>query len=171
MFGVLALKPWYWHSGWGGAANPIYITACTHLTLVRALPLQTRATSPPCLRPTKIRRNLVTMVVNWKCKDVWAKNTLAGLGLGQLLSLLITSTGLASSDLAKKGSFSPVGTVALVSWSKFGWAFSLSVVVLYFTLSIVDFLCFGFDMLFLSRFIWNSVQYCRISMTLYVYLG
>ncbi|XP_071723176.1 uncharacterized protein [Rutidosis leptorrhynchoides] len=36
-------------------------------------------------------------------KDFWTKKTLAGLGLGQLLSLLITSTGFTSSELARKG--------------------------------------------------------------------
>ncbi|KAM1142852.1 hypothetical protein ACFX1X_032173 [Malus domestica] len=36
-------------------------------------------------------------------KDFWVKKTLVGLGLGQFLSLLITSTGFSSSELAKKG--------------------------------------------------------------------
>jgi len=36
-------------------------------------------------------------------KKYWTKNTLIGLALGQFLSLLITATGFASSDLAKKG--------------------------------------------------------------------
>lgn len=39
-------------------------------------------------------------------KEFWTKKTLVGLGLGQFLSLLITSTGFASSELARKGSFS-----------------------------------------------------------------
>lgn len=38
-------------------------------------------------------------------KDFWTKKTLVGLGLGQFLSLLITSTGFSSSELAKKGLF------------------------------------------------------------------
>lgn len=33
------------------------------------------------------------------------KKTVVGLGLGQFLSLLITSTGFASSELARKGMF------------------------------------------------------------------
>lgn len=37
--------------------------------------------------------------------EFWTKNTLVGLGLGQLLSLLVTSTGFSSSELAKKGCF------------------------------------------------------------------
>ncbi|KAK6122887.1 hypothetical protein DH2020_043353 [Rehmannia glutinosa] len=40
-------------------------------------------------------------------KDFCAKSTLLGLGLGQLLSLLITSTGFSSSELAKKGINAP----------------------------------------------------------------
>lgn len=36
-------------------------------------------------------------------KEFWVKKTLVGLGLGQFLSLLITSTGFSSSSLAKKG--------------------------------------------------------------------
>lgn len=36
---------------------------------------------------------------------IWTPNTLIGLGLGQFLSLLITSTGFTSSQLAKKGIF------------------------------------------------------------------
>ena len=38
-------------------------------------------------------------------KDFCTKKTLIGLGLGQFLSLLITSTGFASSELAKRGAF------------------------------------------------------------------
>ncbi|KAK7304290.1 hypothetical protein VNO77_45158 [Canavalia gladiata] len=37
----------------------------------------------------------------------WTRHTLVGLGLGQFLSLLITSTGFASSELAKKGINAP----------------------------------------------------------------
>ncbi|KAL3635007.1 hypothetical protein CASFOL_022061 [Castilleja foliolosa] len=44
-------------------------------------------------------------MVNWK--GLWTKNTLLGLGLGQFLSLLITSTGFSSSELAKKGINAP----------------------------------------------------------------
>lgn len=36
---------------------------------------------------------------------LWTKKTWIGLGLGQILSLLITSTGFSSSELAKQGSF------------------------------------------------------------------
>jgi hypothetical protein len=36
-------------------------------------------------------------------KKYFTKNNLIGLGLGQFLSLLITATGFASSDLAKRG--------------------------------------------------------------------
>lgn len=36
-------------------------------------------------------------------KEFWTKKTLIGLGLGQVLSLLITATGFASNDLAKRG--------------------------------------------------------------------
>lgn len=36
-------------------------------------------------------------------KEFWTKKTLVGLGLGQFLSLLITSTGFTSSELAKRG--------------------------------------------------------------------
>ncbi|KAH6809186.1 solute carrier family 35 protein [Perilla frutescens var. frutescens] len=39
--------------------------------------------------------------------EFWTKNTLVGLGLGQLLSLLVTSTGFSSSELAKKGINAP----------------------------------------------------------------
>lgn len=35
----------------------------------------------------------------------WTRKTLIGLGLGQFLSLLITSTGFTSSELAKRGIF------------------------------------------------------------------
>ncbi|XVE84568.1 hypothetical protein DITRI_Ditri17bG0023500 [Diplodiscus trichospermus] len=41
------------------------------------------------------------------CKQFWTKKTLVGLGLGQFLSLLITSTGFSSSELAKKGINAP----------------------------------------------------------------
>ncbi|XP_051150058.1 uncharacterized protein LOC127264530 isoform X1 [Andrographis paniculata] len=41
------------------------------------------------------------------CKGFWTKATLYGLALGQLLSLLITSTGFSSSELAKKGINAP----------------------------------------------------------------
>ncbi|KAK4381904.1 Solute carrier family 35 member F1 [Sesamum angolense] len=44
-------------------------------------------------------------MVNWK--NFWTKNTLLGLGLGQLLSLLITSTGFSSSALANQGINAP----------------------------------------------------------------
>ncbi|XP_040985873.1 solute carrier family 35 member F1-like isoform X2 [Juglans microcarpa x Juglans regia] len=40
-------------------------------------------------------------------KEFWTKKTLIGLGLGQLLSFLITSTGFTSSELAKKGINAP----------------------------------------------------------------
>ncbi|KAJ7979071.1 Solute carrier family 35 member F1 [Quillaja saponaria] len=40
-------------------------------------------------------------------KKIWTKKTLIGLGLGQFLSLLITSTGFTSSELAKKGINAP----------------------------------------------------------------
>ncbi|KAK6914414.1 Solute carrier family 35 member SLC35F1/F2/F6 [Dillenia turbinata] len=40
-------------------------------------------------------------------KKFWTKKTLVGLGLGQFLSLLITSTGFSSSELAKKGIDAP----------------------------------------------------------------
>ncbi|WJX75074.1 hypothetical protein P8452_58643 [Trifolium repens] len=40
-------------------------------------------------------------------KKYFTKNNLIGLGLGQFLSLLITATGFASSDLAKKGINAP----------------------------------------------------------------
>ncbi|GMP55183.1 hypothetical protein CsSME_00020073 [Camellia sinensis var. sinensis] len=37
----------------------------------------------------------------------WTKKTLVGLGLGQFLSLLITSTGFSSSELARRGINAP----------------------------------------------------------------
>lgn len=40
-------------------------------------------------------------------RDVWTKKTLVGLGLGQFLSLLITSTGFSSSELARRGINAP----------------------------------------------------------------
>ncbi|KAE8712315.1 mediator of RNA polymerase II transcription subunit 28-like [Hibiscus syriacus] len=40
-------------------------------------------------------------------KQFWTKKTLVGLGLGQFLSLLITSTGFSSSELAKNGINAP----------------------------------------------------------------
>ncbi|KAK9206022.1 hypothetical protein WN943_016293 [Citrus x changshan-huyou] len=40
-------------------------------------------------------------------KEFWTKKTLLGLGLGQFLSLLITSTGFSSSELARKGINAP----------------------------------------------------------------
>ncbi|XP_031405934.1 solute carrier family 35 member F2-like isoform X2 [Punica granatum] len=40
-------------------------------------------------------------------KEFWTKKTLVGLALGQFLSLLITSTGFSSSELAKKGINAP----------------------------------------------------------------
>ncbi|XP_061992962.1 uncharacterized protein LOC133710836 isoform X1 [Rosa rugosa] len=40
-------------------------------------------------------------------RELWVEKTLVGLGLGQLLSLLITSTGFSSSELAKKGINAP----------------------------------------------------------------
>jgi solute carrier family 35 protein F1/2 len=36
-------------------------------------------------------------------KEFWTKKTLVALGLGQFLSLLITSTGFSSSELARRG--------------------------------------------------------------------
>ncbi|XP_022849152.1 solute carrier family 35 member F1-like isoform X1 [Olea europaea var. sylvestris] len=41
------------------------------------------------------------------CQEGLSKNSVVGLGLGQFLSLLITSTGLLSSELAKKGINAP----------------------------------------------------------------
>ncbi|KAF6162387.1 hypothetical protein GIB67_012535 [Kingdonia uniflora] len=41
------------------------------------------------------------------CERFWSKNTLISLGLGQFLSLLITSTGFSSSELARKGINAP----------------------------------------------------------------
>ena len=41
-------------------------------------------------------------------KEFWTKKTLVGLGLGQFLSLLITSTGFSSSELARRGLSSAV---------------------------------------------------------------
>ncbi|CAL0308245.1 unnamed protein product [Lupinus luteus] len=40
-------------------------------------------------------------------KEFWSRNTLVGVALGQFLSLLITSTGFSSSELAKKGINAP----------------------------------------------------------------
>ncbi|CAK7348960.1 unnamed protein product [Dovyalis caffra] len=40
-------------------------------------------------------------------KEFWTKKTLVALGLGQFLSLLITSTGFSSSELARKGINAP----------------------------------------------------------------
>lgn len=40
-------------------------------------------------------------------KGFWTKKTLVGLGLGQFLSLLITSTGFSSSELARRGINAP----------------------------------------------------------------
>lgn len=40
-------------------------------------------------------------------KEFWTKKTLTGLGLGQFLSLLITSTGFTSSELANRGINAP----------------------------------------------------------------
>ncbi|KDP42859.1 hypothetical protein JCGZ_23801 [Jatropha curcas] len=40
-------------------------------------------------------------------KEIWTKKTLVGLALGQFLSLLITSTGFSSSELAKRGINAP----------------------------------------------------------------
>ncbi|VFQ63027.1 unnamed protein product [Cuscuta campestris] len=40
-------------------------------------------------------------------KELWSKKTILSLGLGQALSLLITSTGFASSELARKGINAP----------------------------------------------------------------
>lgn len=40
-------------------------------------------------------------------KEFWTKKTLFGLGLGQFLSLLITSTGFSSSELARRGINAP----------------------------------------------------------------
>ncbi|XAR71127.1 hypothetical protein NMG60_11028247 [Bertholletia excelsa] len=42
-----------------------------------------------------------------RLKEFWTKKTLVGLGLGQLLSLLITSTGFSSSQLARRGVNAP----------------------------------------------------------------
>lgn len=44
-------------------------------------------------------------MVSWK--DFWSKKTLIGLILGQILSLLITSTGFSSSELARRGINAP----------------------------------------------------------------
>ncbi|KAJ8755310.1 hypothetical protein K2173_019108 [Erythroxylum novogranatense] len=40
-------------------------------------------------------------------KEFWSQKTLVGLGLGQFLSLLITSTGFSSSELARRGVNAP----------------------------------------------------------------
>uniref|UniRef100_A0A7N0TRX0 Uncharacterized protein n=1 Tax=Kalanchoe fedtschenkoi TaxID=63787 RepID=A0A7N0TRX0_KALFE len=42
-----------------------------------------------------------------RLNQVLTKKTLTGLGLGQFLSLLITSTGFSSSELARKGINAP----------------------------------------------------------------
>ncbi|CAK9139485.1 unnamed protein product [Ilex paraguariensis] len=39
--------------------------------------------------------------------EIWNKKTLVGLGLGQFLSLLITSTGFSSSELSRRGINAP----------------------------------------------------------------
>ncbi|GMP78331.1 hypothetical protein CsSME_00034284 [Camellia sinensis var. sinensis] len=46
-------------------------------------------------------------------KEIWAKKTLLGLGLGQFLSLLITSTGFSSSELARRGINAPTSQTFL----------------------------------------------------------
>ena len=38
-------------------------------------------------------------------KEFFTKKTVVAIGLGQLLSLVITSTGFSSSELARKGLF------------------------------------------------------------------
>ncbi|KAF8041323.1 hypothetical protein BT93_A0054 [Corymbia citriodora subsp. variegata] len=45
--------------------------------------------------------------MGFSSKEFWTKKTLVGLVLGQFLSLLITSTGFSSSELAKKGINAP----------------------------------------------------------------
>ncbi|KAI6699219.1 hypothetical protein NL676_019338 [Syzygium grande] len=45
--------------------------------------------------------------MGFRLKEFWTKKTLVGLVLGQFLSLLITSTGFSSSELAKKGINAP----------------------------------------------------------------
>lgn len=73
-----------------GTANPIIF------------PLHSEISSSTAALVTTHRNLIIRMI--WKYKDVWTKKTLVGLGLGQLL----TSTGLTSSELAKKGPFSPL---------------------------------------------------------------
>ncbi|KAL7177010.1 hypothetical protein ACSBR2_030360 [Camellia fascicularis] len=53
------------------------------------------------------RVNMVTF------KEIWVKKTLLGLGLGQFLSLLITSTGFSSSELARRGINAPTSQTFL----------------------------------------------------------
>ncbi|KAL7209284.1 hypothetical protein ACSBR1_030924 [Camellia fascicularis] len=53
------------------------------------------------------RVNMVTF------KEIWVKKTLLGLGLGQFLSFLITSTGFSSSELARRGINAPTSQTSL----------------------------------------------------------
>lgn len=61
--------------------------------------------------------------MNMKFKEFWTKKRLVGLLLGQFLSLLITSTGFTSSELAKRGSCFPLESMYVVD-SEFGMIIS-----------------------------------------------
>lgn len=99
-------------------------------------------------------------MVNWK--DFWTTKTLVGLGLGQFLSLLITSTGFSSSELAKKGPHS--------CWCL--WSYHCSIISLeLFVLSwIFLFLCLVSSVIHCNNwaicliFSWDIYFYIKLSM-------
>ncbi|KAL8545242.1 hypothetical protein ACS0TY_005434 [Phlomoides rotata] len=54
------------------------------------------------------------------CMEFWTNNMVVGLGLRQLLSLLVTSTGFSSSELTKKGINAPTSQ-SLLTMSFWHW--------------------------------------------------
>lgn len=79
--------------------------------------------------------------------DIFTKKTLIGLGLGQFLSLLITSTGFSSSELARKGINAPTSqsflnyvllAVVYISCMVYRWKALKAKWYYYVILSVVD---------------------------------
>lgn len=96
-------------------------------------------------------------------KEFWTKKTLVALGLGQFLSLLITSTGFTSSELARDG-FSPflLFLFSFIRLSVFGWFIGFIAFKFYFFIDklLVELHCYvagrAFSPLFISNLMAES---------------
>lgn len=94
---------------WNSAeTSPFHSHFLTHPTTFNAHSLPNTILKHPCIHTVADWVELSFSFVPFpntmlSFGRLWTPNTLIGLGLGQFLSLLITSTGFTSSELAKKG--------------------------------------------------------------------